>query len=700
MKRGNQLYMERYPGLQPFDKGQSTIFFGRDMEKKELFYQVCLEKVVVLFGKSGLGKSSLLNAGVSPQLEEKGFFPITVRFSPPKKKDIEGEKENGNYKKNNPENNTDADVENLLIRDFIISFKGFNFKKKILYNGQDPKLWEYVKATPFNEIVDKEQTPVLWNYLHQKKETNEPAKVIPVFIFDQFEQFFYHPVKHQQEFLSQLAEIVHDETPYRILEWITNIDYEKRTREQIDWHQPPAVKLIFALRSDKLSNMQSVVPFIPSMLRNRYELKPLTNSQAIDAIKQPALKDLGPDYGPTFTYEPDTLNKIVTELSSGSNEIESSQLQIVCHFIETKLKGTLESTGSSSIPEVNESIINPPKDFPEILDNFYESQLALIKDETSRNIARILIEDELVVDNQRDSISERKLLNTLNIKKELITELMNTRLIREENTNRGAIYELSHDTLVAPVVKSKKKRKLEEDRKKREEEKTLLLLEANKKDEELKERYKQLVTEIQLREDAQEQKKEVERLALKVKSRGRWVLFLTLVLSVAAFIFLSFQQKKAVQNKNIAVIQQQISDSLRKKAEADLKVTREDITTTTLDQVIIADSTLQTAPTTNRDSIKANILTMLVNADSISKYTYKKPNLVVDSLINVIYKDDFKNKKINTEKLTIQQKIDTLKKTLPKYQHYIKEKSKNNYKSYQSTIDSSKKSTGQPQTKD
>jgi hypothetical protein len=539
MKRGNQLYMERYPGLQPFDKGQSTIFFGRDMEKKELFYQVCLEKVVVLFGKSGLGKSSLLNAGVSPQLEEKGFLPITVRFSPPKKKDVEGEKENGNYKKNNPENNTDADEENLLIRDFIISFKGFNFKKKILYNGQDPKLWEYVKATPFNEIVEKDQTPVLWDYIQRTKETkknNEPVTVIPVFIFDQFEQFFYHTVKHQQEFLSQLAEIVHDETPYRILEWITNIDYEKRTREQIDWHQPPAVKLIFALRSDKLANMQSVVPFIPSMLRNRYELKPLTNSQAMDAIRQPALKDLGPDYGPTFTYEPDTLNKIVTELSSGSNEIESSQLQIVCHFIENKLKGTLEATGSSSIPEVNDSIINPPKDFPEILDNFYETQLALIKDEASRNIARILIEDELVVDNQRDSISERKLLNTLNIKKELITELSNTRLIREENTNRGAIYELSHDTLVAPVVKSKKKRKLEEDRKKREEEKNLLLQEAHKKDEELKERYKQLIKEIQLKEEAQLQREELEILTKKVKSRGRWVFFLTASLLLLALI--------------------------------------------------------------------------------------------------------------------------------------------------------------------
>jgi hypothetical protein len=664
MKRGNQLYMERYPGLQPFDKGQSTIFFGRDMEKKELFYQVCLEKVVVLFGKSGLGKSSLLNAGVSPQLEEKGFLPITVRFSPPKKKDVEGEKENGNYKKNNPENNTDADEENLLIRDFIISFKGFNFKKKILYNGQDPKLWEYVKATPFNEIVEKDQTPVLWDYIQRTKETkknNEPVTVIPVFIFDQFEQFFYHTVKHQQEFLSQLAEIVHDETPYRILEWITNIDYEKRTREQIDWHQPPAVKLIFALRSDKLANMQSVVPFIPSMLRNRYELKPLTNSQAMDAIRQPALKDLGPDYGPTFTYEPDTLNKIVTELSSGSNEIESSQLQIVCHFIENKLKGTLEATGSSSIPEVNDSIINPPKDFPEILDNFYETQLALIKDEASRNIARILIEDELVVDNQRDSISERKLLNTLNIKKELITELSNTRLIREENTNRGAIYELSHDTLVAPVVKSKKKRKLEEDRKKREEEKNLLAEEATKKDEELKERYKQLINEIQLKEEAQlqkeeaqQQKAEVERLSRKLKSKSRSVFILGFIFFIGILLISWLTLINA--RRHLKTTRKELINEINNSLDDALTIT--------------IDSTYENVTANTNDSIKATVLTLIDNADSISQYTDTEKDPVIDSLIDTYYKNDFTKEKINTKKLSTSEKIETLKKILPRYEQF------------------------------
>src|SRR5262249_40499718 len=42
--------------------------------------QVRREVLSVLFGKSGTGKSSLLKAGVFPNLREKGFVPIYIRL--------------------------------------------------------------------------------------------------------------------------------------------------------------------------------------------------------------------------------------------------------------------------------------------------------------------------------------------------------------------------------------------------------------------------------------------------------------------------------------------------------------------------------------------------------------------------------------------------------------------------------------------
>ena len=74
----------RYPGVTPFEREQEHLFFGRDQEIADLLRLTALERLLVLFGKSGHGKSSLLNAGVLPKLPAafrgKTCVPIAVRL--------------------------------------------------------------------------------------------------------------------------------------------------------------------------------------------------------------------------------------------------------------------------------------------------------------------------------------------------------------------------------------------------------------------------------------------------------------------------------------------------------------------------------------------------------------------------------------------------------------------------------------------
>ncbi|HFA49352.1 MAG TPA: hypothetical protein ENJ95_10080, partial [Bacteroidetes bacterium] len=71
----------RYPGVQPFTTGQANVFFGREHDTSELYRMLRREPLVVLYGKSGLGKSSLINAGIIPECRKTGeFAPITIRF--------------------------------------------------------------------------------------------------------------------------------------------------------------------------------------------------------------------------------------------------------------------------------------------------------------------------------------------------------------------------------------------------------------------------------------------------------------------------------------------------------------------------------------------------------------------------------------------------------------------------------------------
>ena len=55
-----------YPGLTPFSTEQHSYFFGRDMESRILLSNMFASRLTVVHGPSGVGKSSLINAGLMP----------------------------------------------------------------------------------------------------------------------------------------------------------------------------------------------------------------------------------------------------------------------------------------------------------------------------------------------------------------------------------------------------------------------------------------------------------------------------------------------------------------------------------------------------------------------------------------------------------------------------------------------------------
>src|ERR1700740_2857852 len=73
----------RYPGAQPFadDDVSRKVFFGREQTARALTSQILANRLVVVYAKSGLGKTSLLNAGVAQRLREEGRIPLIVRVN-------------------------------------------------------------------------------------------------------------------------------------------------------------------------------------------------------------------------------------------------------------------------------------------------------------------------------------------------------------------------------------------------------------------------------------------------------------------------------------------------------------------------------------------------------------------------------------------------------------------------------------------
>ena len=67
-----------YVGLTPFAETDAAYFFGRESERRVLVDNLLSSRLTLLYGESGAGKSSLLNAGVAFELRAEPEFSVVA----------------------------------------------------------------------------------------------------------------------------------------------------------------------------------------------------------------------------------------------------------------------------------------------------------------------------------------------------------------------------------------------------------------------------------------------------------------------------------------------------------------------------------------------------------------------------------------------------------------------------------------------
>ncbi|MCC6246953.1 MAG: hypothetical protein IT499_04220 [Rubrivivax sp.] len=70
---GLRLPREPYPGLRPFLDFEAALLFGRQRQVREIIERLAATRFVAVLGGSGSGKSSLIHAGVTPELRSYGI---------------------------------------------------------------------------------------------------------------------------------------------------------------------------------------------------------------------------------------------------------------------------------------------------------------------------------------------------------------------------------------------------------------------------------------------------------------------------------------------------------------------------------------------------------------------------------------------------------------------------------------------------
>lgn len=67
-----------YKGPQSYQSHDASLFFGREMEAEKLLSKILSARFSLLHAQSGAGKTSLLNARIIPQLEQRGWLPVRI----------------------------------------------------------------------------------------------------------------------------------------------------------------------------------------------------------------------------------------------------------------------------------------------------------------------------------------------------------------------------------------------------------------------------------------------------------------------------------------------------------------------------------------------------------------------------------------------------------------------------------------------
>jgi WD40 repeat protein/TPR repeat protein len=409
---------DRYPGARSFqdDDVDRKLFRGREKEKDALLHLVLAEDLVVVYAKSGMGKTSLLNAGLMEPLRVEGYLPMSVRLNDPAA---------GPFR---------------TLFDGIAEVASRQGVEHV--PGDETSLWHFFK------------TLELWR---------GDDLLTPVLILDQFEELFTLQLPASRgAFIDQLADLVRGKAPRGLPEEPVAVD-----ARPLSLSSPP-VKVVISIREDFLGNLEELGRKIPHILNTRFRLDPLSRAEARRAICEPARVLDEQLRTPRFDYAPAAVESILDflgkrrqqETFDNAAEAEPFQLQLICQHAESiaRARQPQGETAAAAAPITYEDLGGDAGIY-RMLKGFFDSQIAALADTYGKGKLYRLCEEGLISpQGRRLSLEEREIERRFHVPREALQLLVSRRLFRAEPRVGSFYYELSHDTLVEPVLSSRRRR--------------------------------------------------------------------------------------------------------------------------------------------------------------------------------------------------------------------------------------------------
>lgn len=373
------------------------LFCGRDEESHNVTQLITGNIFVTLYGKSGTGKTSLLNAGVFPRLRQKRYLPISIRLS--------------------------MDALDISFQKCII-----NQLTKALGNAAGQL--QTVEVVPLS--AEEQQPDYLWSYFARTKFVDRDGRsLFPVIVFDQFEEIFRDRRKEAEVLLRQIAYMM-DESHALSSRMVDGQSYKYNFN----------FRFVASIREDDLYRLEDSIDncYLPELKRCRYRLRSLTRQGAQDAI-------LIPGDGLFKTEEQkDIVDAIINKSLNEDGSLSTNIISLLCSRIFADYQKSNADVISLSL--VDAFIKGNP------FERFYEEATRGFS-----NREKSYLEDHFIDSSgRRNSVSESDFHHYVKHGDSLITG--NKGILQRcfVNNNNSRI-ELIHDSFCQALIAQKEKRK-------------------------------------------------------------------------------------------------------------------------------------------------------------------------------------------------------------------------------------------------
>jgi tetratricopeptide (TPR) repeat protein len=410
MESGEAQRLDRenpWPGLMPFSEAAQEFFHGREANAAELARRVRRELLTVLFGKSGLGKTSLLNAGLFPLLRAGDFLPVYLRL------DFQ------NAQRSPVEQIAAALADNLAAHQV---------------DGRPPAPGE-----------------TLWGFFHDKQTefwSRRNRLVTPVLVFDQFEEIFTlgQDSATAQALAAELAALIENRPPEVVRE---ALERDPDSAGRYDFAKE-ACKVVIALREDFLPELEGLQRQIPSIMNNRMRLMRMNGLQAREVILRSGGHLVDEQVAERIiafvAASHERTASAADEAELAPLEIEPALLSIVCRELNNKRRRAAQD-------KITPDLLDGAQE--EIVADFYASSLAGLDP-----AVQFFIEDELLTaGGYRDSRPLADALMVPGVTRAAIDTLVARRLLRIEERFGTQWIELTHDLLTEVIRQRRDQRR-------------------------------------------------------------------------------------------------------------------------------------------------------------------------------------------------------------------------------------------------